>query len=435
MDARTAATLLCKTLQKNGHQAVFAGGCVRDQLLGLEPNDYDLATSATPDEVLALFSRGKAVGKAFGVVLVQLEGHEFEVATFRSDGQYSDGRHPDSVTFSNMFEDAKRRDFTINAMFFDPIAEKLIDFVGGKSDLEGKILRFVGGPDERIEEDNLRMLRFCRFAARLNFSPSWFSFMAVKMASHRIHSVAPERIREELMKMLSCMEPRRVIDILYKTHLLDKILPEVVQLETCEQSAIHHPEGNAFTHTLMVVDQLKNESPLLQLAALLHDIGKPATTEVINGRIMHKGHEKVGAEMADEIMRRLKFSNEEREHVVALVRDHMKVHVVKNMKKSTIKRLLSASHADDLIRLGRADVFGRNDDGGWSLLENVKANWTPQEVKPDPILTGNDLIEMSYKPGPLFKEILGTLQDEQLEDNIISKEDAIAFVKNTWPKC
>lgn len=432
MEALTAATLVCRLLQKKGHQAVFAGGCVRDKLLGIEPHDFDIATSATPDEVQSVFPGGKAVGKAFGVVLVKFSRHEFEVATFRTDGEYSDGRRPDSVTFASMEEDALRRDFTINAIFFDPISNEFHDFVGGRDDIGNKILKFVGDPFERIEEDKLRMLRFCRFAGKFKFNLDSHSFDAVRAMSPQLHFVAPERIREEFMKMLALGTPRGVMEILFKTHLIHRIIPEVADLEGCNQDPVHHPEGDVLTHTLMVMDSVKDEDPILQLAALLHDIGKPATTQVIDGKISHKGHEKVGASMTEAIMHRLKFSNDEIEHVVALVEDHMKVHVVKDMKKSTIKKLLSTSHADDLIKLGKADVFGRNDDGGWSLLEEHRDSWEPEIVKPEPIITGRHLIEMGFEPGPIFKEILSAVQDEQLEDNIVSEEQAIKFVQERW---
>lgn len=435
MEAFEAARKVCKRLQSQGFEAVFAGGCVRDQLLGKKPHDFDIATSALPDEVTSIFRKSREVGKAFGVVLVKFGGYEFEVATFRQDGEYTDGRHPKWVKFATMEEDASRRDFTINAMFFDPVTSKLYDFVGGKYDLANNRICFVGDPWDRIQEDKLRMLRFCRFAAKMKASLDTASFLAVRACASQLHLVAPERIREELMKMLSYGHPRGVMKILMKTQLMHRFLPEVADMKGCDQSPEYHPEGDVFEHTVIVMEQLKDESPLLQFAAMLHDIGKVPCFKIEDGKIKTPGHDKVGAEMADEIMQRLKFSNEEREHVVALVRDHMKVHEVKKMKKSTMKKLLSASHADDLIKLGKADAFGRHfeDVQGWEVLQKLRDEWEPEEIKPAPLLTGKDLIGMGYTPGPVFKEILDSLQDEQLEDRICSKEEALGFVETGWP--
>lgn len=434
MEALEAAIKICKRLQSKNFKAVFAGGCVRDQFLGQEPHDFDVATSAMPEEVINIFPGSREVGKAFGVILVKLAGHEFEVATFRQDGKYIDGRHPEWIKFATMEEDASRRDFTINAMFFDPIGHKTYDFFGGLKDLDLGLIRFVDRAEKRIQEDKLRMLRFCRFASRPGFRATAEGVLSVKLFSKDIQKIAPERVREELMKMLDKSEPRKMMDLLLHTGLMEEILPEVAATKGCKQSPIHHPEGDVWEHTVIVMEQLVEESALLKLAAMLHDIGKVPCFKIEDGKIKSHGHDKAGAEMVDSIMRRLKFSNEEREHVVALVRDHMKVHEVKKMKKSTMKKLLSASHADDLIKLGKADSFGRHfEEGqGWELLQDFRDKWEPEEIKPEPLLTGKDLIAMGFNPGPLFKEILGALQDEQLEGNILSKEEATELVEARW---
>lgn len=434
MEAFEAAQKVCKRLQAHGFKAVFAGGCVRDHLLGIMPHDYDIATSAMTDEVMAIFSGSKAVGKAFGVVLVKHSGHEFEVATFRQDGDYVDGRHPESIKFATMEEDASRRDFTVNAMFLDPMTGVIHDFFNGLEDLDDGIIRFVGNAVKRIREDKLRMLRFCRFASQAAFSPSAAGALAVKAFAKDIKDIAPERVREELMKMLDKSDMRKMMKLLFNTGLMAEVLPEVAALKGCEQNPTHHPEGDVWEHTVIVMEQLAEEHALLKLAAMLHDIGKVPCFKIEDGKIKSHGHDKVGAEMADTIMRRLKFSNEEREHVVALVRDHMKVHEVKKMKKSTTKKLLSASHADDLIKLGKADAFGRHfEEGqGWEVLQRLRDEWEPEEIKPEPLLTGKDLIAMGFKPSPLFKKVLEAVQDEQLEGNIASREEAVEFVEARW---
>lgn len=434
MEQFEAAKTVCKLIQDKDFKAVFAGGCVRDRLLCKEPHDFDIATSAMPDEVMSIFPGSREVGKAFGVVLVRFGNYEFEVATFRLDGEYTDGRHPEYIKFTTMAEDASRRDFTVNAMFYDPVSDTTHDFFRGQRDLREGLIRFVDDPVKRVREDKLRMLRFCRFASRPGFWASAAGVMVVKAFAKEIHNISPERIREELMKMLSGSEPRKMMELLLSTGLLREILPEVAALKGTEQSPIHHPEGDVWEHTVIAMEQLGDASPLLKLAAMLHDIGKVPCFKVEDGKIKSHGHDKVGAKMADEIMRRLKFSTVEREHVVALVRDHMKVHEVKKMKKSTMKKLLSSSHADDLIKLGKADAFGRHfEDGqGWELLQKFQDEWEPEEIKPEPLLTGKDLIEMGLRPGPLFGVMLSALQDAQLEERITSKEEALEFVRAGW---
>jgi len=346
------------TLQNAGFEAVFAGGCVRDKLLGLDAKDVDVATSATPDQVESLFKWTVPVGKAFGVVVVLQGGFEFEVATFRTDSKESDGRRPDSVSFSSMEEDAKRRDLTVNSMFLDPVTDEVHDFVGGMEDMLSQVVRFVGDPQERVEEDKLRMLRVVRFAARLDFDVDPATFEAVKRNAHRVKDVSVERVKDELDKMLLCKKPSVAFEMLRSTGLLKQVLPEVDCLWDSEQSPKWHSEGNCGIHTMMVLDATREKTDNLSTlwAALLHDVGKPATA-VVNekGNITNHGHDKLGAEMTDRMMREMKASNSERETVVALVADHMKAGEAKKMKKSTLRRFVAQSHFQELMNLFQAD--------------------------------------------------------------------------------
>jgi poly(A) polymerase len=433
MTEKEKALHIVETLRNEGRYAVLAGGCVRDMLLGIKPKDYDIATEAYPDEVEALFPNTKAVGKAFGVVLVNIEGADFEVATFRSDGEYLDGRRPSTVHFSSIEEDAKRRDFTVNALFYDPLDDKVIDFVGGMADLENKVLRFVGDPEERIEEDKLRLLRFVRFLLKLKFQMDEKSFMAVRMNAPAIFKVSSERIREELMKMLEVGQPRKMVQLLMQTHLMELILPEVAALDGCEQDPIWHPEIDTLVHTIMVMENLKDEHPLLQLAAMFHDVGKPTTMEVRDGRITNRGHASVGKEMTEKRMRELKFSNDEIDLVASLVHHHMKGHVAPHMRKSKLKRLLAEPWAEMLIKLAMADQkASHGDTNGAEFLKEKFETWEPEEIKPEPLVNGHDLIELGFKPGPIFSKILDTVSDEQLEGNLNTREEAIAFVKHNY---
>lgn len=428
---------LINILQKNGHAAVLAGGCVRDMFLDKLPHDFDIATSATPHQVRSALHcfRTKEVGEAFGVILVKDGDHEFEIATFRTDGEYKDGRRPESIKFSNMSEDARRRDFTINAIFFDPVKELTFDFVEGKKDIENRTIRFVGDARQRIAEDRLRMLRAVRFAVKLGFKIEQDSFDAIKDNADSVLDIAPERIRMELEKILAVGKAKESMELLKETGLLKAILPEVFALIGSEQNPVHHPEGDVFQHTILVMESLNEESFDLQIAGMLHDVGKPATFALEEGKITNHSHEKIGAEITDSILRRFKFSNDSIKRIVSLVEDHMKVHVAESMNKSTLKRLLSKEHIHDLIKLGRADCTSKNsDNGGWKLLEEKIKHWEPEVIKPIPLVNGDDLIKMGFKPGILFKEILGRVSDEQLEGNLLTHEEAITFVKSEFKR-
>jgi poly(A) polymerase len=434
-DYRKAAKI-CYKLQRRGFQAVFTGGWVRDSLLGLPSSDIDIATNATPDKVEKLFRRTKAVGKSFGVILVKMKDTDFEVATFRIDGTYSDGRHPDGVQFTSMEEDAKRRDFTVNAMFYDPRKNKYIDFVDGQKDLAAKRIRFVGDPNQRIVEDNLRMLRAIRFALKLN---SWIepeSMQAIRVNASKITNVSSERVREEFMKMIELGCPKKMINLLFDSNLIDYILPEIKPMKGNKQNPFWHPEGDVLEHTILVMQGLIGESSLLQLAALFHDIGKPSTAKVEGEdptRISNHGHDDVGAKMTFDIMTRLKFSNDEINYVVNLVSEHMKHQAAKDMKKSTLKRFMAQPYFDDLIKLNYADVGSASGDFSTiEFLEEKKKNWTPEEIKPKTsLVTGDDLIAMGLKPGPEFKKLLTLVMDAQLEGTVKDKEQGLKLIERT----
>jgi len=433
MTLKNKATKIVKILQKNGYEAVFAGGCVRDMLLDITPNDYDIATSATPEVVESLFKNTKAVGKAFGVILVKFRGTDFEVATFRNDGNYSDGRRPDFITFSSMTEDAMRRDFTINAMFYDPVKKKVIDFVNGRKDLDNKVIRFVGNADERIKEDHLRLLRAVRFALRFNFSLQLFILNDIKRNAHLVRKVAAERIREELVKMIEVGRPRLMIRFLFSTHLMHEILPEMVALKDSPQHPKFHPEGDVLEHTILVMEKLIGERPEVQLAGMFHDIAKPVTLKFDNGRPTNKGHDAVGSDMVEQIMLRLKFSTDEIELVKNLVADHMRHHVVKQFRKSTLKRYLALPYIDELMLLNEADT--RSASGNMEHIDFLKEKmdeWEPEVIKPKPLVTGHDLIKLGFKPGPIITTILDRVSDLQLEGEVANKRQTLKAVRDEF---
>jgi poly(A) polymerase len=423
---------IIKKLQAAGHQAVFAGGCVRDRILGITPNDFDIASSATPDVIESLFEKTIPVGKAFGVIIVVLDEHEFEVATFRSDGDSSDGRHPDSVTFSTIEEDAKRRDLSINGLFYDPVIG-IIDFVGGQKDLDAHIIRLIGNPDDRIKEDRLRMLRVVRFACRFNFTIDPATFEAVKKHASEISLVSQERIAEELLKILRTRNFKRAMDLLFETGLID-ILPEIKVMKGCEQPVDYHPEGDVLTHTIKALENTpENASDELLMGTLLHDVGKPPT-QTFEDRIRFNRHELKGKDLATEILKRLKFSNEFSERVVSLVEHHMRFMCVKEMRIAKLKRFMGFPHFDEHLALHRADCLSSHEDleNYYFCVEKLNA-YEPEEIKPPRIITGYDLINFGLKPGPIFSIIIEAVEDQQLEGTIMTREAALEYVKTLIP--
>ena len=434
MDSTKAAAVeIIGKLQEEGHIAYLAGGCVRDMLRGQIPKDYDIATSALPEQITKIFSKTREVGVHFGVVIVIKDNQAFDVATFRNDGSYKDGRHPEDVTFSTPEEDTARRDFTINGIFFDPISQKHIDFVDGRSDIEKKVVRAIGDPDLRFQEDHLRLLRAVRFAARFNYEIEEKTWKSIKLNASGISKISKERVRDELTKIL--LNENRVLgfDLLVDSGLMEHIIPEILQLKGCEQPPQFHPEGDVFVHTRLMLSLLKdNPSIELVLSVLLHDIGKPATYSFDEAadRIRFNGHDKLGSEMSNQILRGLKFSNSIIEDVVKMVANHMTFKDVQKMRQSKLKRFMSRSTFSDEKELHRVDCLG-----SWGGLDNYDflnekmIEFANEPIIPAPLLTGKDLIEFGWTPGPNLGETLNSVQDLQLEGTLNSKEEALEWVK------
>lgn len=433
MQINDNALHIITTLKHNGFEAVLAGGCVRDMLLGREPNDWDIATNAVPDKVEELFPDTLPVGKAFGVIIVFVNGEQFEVATFRADkfSAESDGRRPDAVVFGDMEADAKRRDFTVNGLFFDPVSETTHDFVGGVSDLHKETLRFIGDPDTRIEEDALRLLRAIRFYGNLGFVLDRAARHALVENTDKIHRISKERVRDELLKILRSTELGIALRLLQISGLLREILPEVNNMYGCTQPEDFHPEGDVFIHTIKVLENLPQDaSDELLWAALLHDVGKPPT-RTVEDRIRFNKHHLVGADLTQDILRRLKMPNDTIDQVASLVKNHMRWMCVKDMRKSKLKRFMQLDNFDDHKALHRADCMASHENlSNLEFVENT--NFPPEEIRPEPIIRGQNLIDLGFKPGPLFKEILTAVEDAQLEGDITDKEKALEFVREHY---
>jgi poly(A) polymerase len=425
------ATRIVRRLRDAGYEAFFAGGCVRDKLLGRAAHDIDVATNAPPEKVQRLFPRTVAVGAQFGVVVV-LEGNaEFQVATFRADGVYIDGRRPESVTFTTAEGDAQRRDFTVNGLFYDPLEGRVLDFVGGEADLRAGILRCIGEPAARFREDKLRLLRGVRFAATLGFEidpPTW---EALRELAPEIPSVSAERIRDELVKIF--LHPSRVrgFDLLDAAGLLEILLPEVSRMKGCEQPPEFHPEGDVFVHTRLMLSLLPDSVSIpLVFSVLLHDIGKPQTfLRDETGRIRFNGHESVSAAMAEQVCERLRFSNAQAEATVVAVKNHMAFKDVQNMRVATLKRFLARPTMDDELALHRVDCLGSH-----GLLDNYdfllakREEFSREPLIPPPLVTGRDLIALGLRPGPAFKRLLDAVQNRQLEGTLHSREEALEWL-------
>ncbi|HEX4083642.1 MAG TPA: CCA tRNA nucleotidyltransferase [Chthoniobacteraceae bacterium] len=432
-DAESIACRIVRRLRDAGHTAYYAGGCVRDMLRGVAPKDYDIATSARPEEVQRLFPRNVAVGAHFGVICVREAGLQFEVATFRSDGAYSDGRHPEGVTFSSPREDAERRDFTVNGMFYDPIAREVIDFVGGRADLERRCLRAIGDAESRFREDRLRMLRAVRFATVLGFEIDAATWDALQRHAAEIHDVSAERIREELVRIF--LSPRRVrgLDLLDQSGLLAQIIPEMLALKGCEQPPQFHPEGDVWVHTRAMLGLLpEHVSVPLVFAVLLHDIGKPPTFSLdpAEGRIRFNAHDKVGAAMAQRIMERLRFSREQMEAAIQAVDQHMVFKDVQKMRVARLKRFMARDGFEDEMELHRVDCQSSHAMlDNYDFLRRKQEEFANEPLIPPPLVTGNDLIALGWKPGPIFKEVLEAVQTRQLEGTLTTREDALEWVK------
>jgi poly(A) polymerase len=431
---RELANSICDTLRRSGYQALLVGGCVRDLLLVRDPADYDVTTDATPEQVVSLFPESVAVGAQFGVILIPRDGLKVEVATFRSDVGYSDGRHPDRVVYSKTpQEDVQRRDFTINGLLMRHDTGEVLDFVGGQTDLEAKVIRAIGEPVRRFAEDKLRMMRAVRFAARFGFEIEAATFRAIRQHVAEIHQVSSERLREELTKLLTEGAARRAFELLDETWLLQQVLPEIGAMKGVEQPPQYHPEGDVWIHTLLMLEGLpKDVSPTLAWGVLLHDVGKPPTFQSAaetGDRIRFNNHVEVGVRMAEGICRRLRFSNEDTEQILALVDNHMKFAAVEEMRTSTLKKFVRLPHFDEHLALHRLDCLSSHRHlESYEFVTRFLAVTPPEQVRPERLLTGDDLRAMGFRPGPLFSQILQALEDGQLEGQIRTREEAAEYV-------
>ena len=439
---KDTAISVVRNLQESGYQAYLVGGCVRDMIFGREPADYDIATDATPDQVMQIFPETYAVGAKFGVVLVPAPSHNanenevVEVATFRSDVGYSDGRHPDQVRYSkDPREDVERRDFTVNGLLLDPIKDEVLDFVGGRKDLNAGIIRAIGEPERRFAEDKLRMLRAVRFAARFGYTVEPLTFAAIQKLAPQIHQVSRERVRDELSKMLTEGQARGAFLMLDQTGLLREVLPEISAMKGVEQPPQFHPEGDVFVHTLLLLDKLPQPCPpTLAWGALLHDVGKPATFRLAPDRIRFDGHVDVGLKMTQEISRRLRFSNDDAAQILALVGNHMRFAQAQQMKESTLKKFIRMPHFEEHLELHRMDCQASHGDlTSFNFVRERMIAMPAEVMRPAPLITGDDLIDAGYSPGPQFKEILAAIEDGQLEGRLRDRDAAIKFVRQQFP--
>jgi poly(A) polymerase len=434
VDSAELSTRVISTLKSHGRQAYLAGGCVRDLLLGRTPNDYDIATDAHPDRLISLFPDSDRVGAHFGVVLVREGGAQVEVATFRSDSAYTDGRRPGAVRYeTDPRQDVLRRDFTINALLLDPGQNQVLDFVGGRDDLRNGVVRAIGDPEIRFREDHLRMLRAVRFAARLGFRIDTATMQAMKRLHALIQKISTERIRDELVRILTEGGARYGFELLDQSGLLEDILPEVARMQGVEQPPEYHPEGDVWTHTLLMLEQLRDPTITLALGALLHDVGKPSTFRIAE-RIRFDGHVEAGVKMAGEILSRLRFPNDQIAQVEALVGNHMRFKDVQQMRESTLKRFLRLRDFHEHLELHRLDCLASHRRlDNYELVKSKLEQMPAEQLKPKPLLSGDDLISAGYRPGPEFSRMLSAVEDAQLEDRIKTPEEALQLVKTLFP--
>ncbi len=420
-------------LRAAGHQAYLVGGCVRDLLLGRKPKDFDVATDARPDRVSELFERSEQVGAHFGVVLVRENTSQVEVATFRSDSDYSDGRRPDHVSFeAGPQQDVLRRDFTVNALLLDPETGQVLDYTGGQEDLRRRVIRAIGNPELRFREDHLRLMRAVRFAARLGFEIEPETMAALKRLSHLVLDVSAERVRDELIRILTEGGTRRGFELLDETGLLDHILPEVAAMKGVAQPPEYHPEGDVWTHTLLLLEKLRNPTVTLAMGALLHDVGKPPTFRVAE-RIRFDGHVEEGVRLGHEILKRLRFSNEQSDLIEALIAQHMRFKDAAHMRESTMRRFLRMESFHEHLELHRLDCLSSHGQlDTYKLVRSRLAELGEDELKPKPLLTGHDLIAAGYQPGPEFGKMLAAVEDAQLEGRVGNKEAAMALVRSEF---
>jgi putative nucleotidyltransferase with HDIG domain len=430
VNSQDLAHSIIARLRMAGYLAYLVGGCVRDLLLQRIPKDFDVATSARPEELLQLFPAADRVGAHFGVVLVHEDSAHVEVATFRSDMEYRDGRHPEAVRFeTDPRQDVLRRDFTINALLLDPETDKVLDFTGGRDDLAAGVIRAIGDPERRFREDHLRLLRAVRFAARLGFTIAPGTFEAIRRLAPLIHNVSAERVRDEIARILVEGGARRGLELLDGTGLLYEILPEIEAMKGVEQPPEFHPEGDVWTHTLIMLNGLHQPSLELALGVLLHDVGKPGTFRIAE-RIRFDGHVELGVEMAHALLTRLRFSNQTIEAVEALVANHMKFKDVPVMRESRLKRFLRMPGFEDHMALHRLDCLSSHGSlGNFEFVRRKQRELPPEQLKPKPLITGRDLIAAGYKPGPQFGAALTAVEDAQLEGRVSTSEEAMCLAR------
>jgi poly(A) polymerase len=430
---RAAATEIIAQLQEAGFAAYWVGGCVRDFLLGFKPRDYDIVTSARPEQVETLFPRTIPVGRKFGVIIVVTGDHQFQVATFRAEADYQDGRHPERVVFGDAVADARRRDFTINGLYYDPVAKTLHDWVGGEADLRAKIIRTIGSPFERFAEDHLRLLRAVRFAAQLDFQIELETFSAVQAQAPKIKAISAERVREELIKLFSPPHASRGLELLRQCGLLEQVLPELAATVTCEQSPDFHPEGSVFNHLRLMLEKMPPAAdPSLPWAVLFHDVAKPVTvsTDPKTGSLHFYEHERIGARMAEEILERLRFPRKQIDDIVQAVRHHMQFKDALEMRKSTLRRLLMRPTFPLELELHRLDCLGSHSrlDVYDYLVQQARLLEQQPQILP-PLLKGDDLIALGMKPGPAMGQLLAEIREKQLSDEFTTRAAALKWAR------
>ncbi len=431
---REIAERIVRRLRDGDFEAYFVGGCVRDMLMGKEPLDYDIATSARPDEITKIFSHVVPVGKQFGVMLVIENGHSFQVATFRSDMTYHDGRKPSGVIFSSAREDVLRRDFTVNGLLYDPLEKRLLDFVKGEADIKKGIIRTIGDPRIRFSEDKLRLLRAVRFSSTLGFRIEKGTTVAIKALAHEISVVSQERIRDELIRMMIGPHAAMGIDLLDKVGLLKEILPEIHAMKGVKQPEGCHPEGDVFEHTKRLIDAMREPSVVLAFSALLHDVGKPCTF-VVRDRIRFPKHQNVGAEIARSVCNRLRFPGHIRDAIVACVENHMVFLDAMRMREGTLKRLINRPTFLDELELQRLDCLASDLDlSAWEFLKRKLEEYREEEISPPPLISGRDLLALGYPEGTVIGEILKAVKEMQLENKLKSKAETLEWVQKRWPK-
>jgi poly(A) polymerase len=428
------AFYIIQRLRETGHEAYLAGGCVRDQLLGRLPKDYDIATAATSQSVQAAFPDTVPIGSKFGSVVVVIDGDPFEVTTFRFDGPYSDGRHPMRVRYGTLEEDVRRRDFTINAMMYDPVNDRVIDLVNGRKDLQLGLIRAIGDPHERFAEDRLRMVRAVRLACGLGFAIDQPTFNAIREHAASVTQIAWERIGTEITRTLTEGVARRGVELLNETGLLEVILPEVAAMRGCEQTPDHHPEGDVFIHTLTLLQHMVDPTETLAYGCLLHDVAKPPCRQPVGSRVTFYGHPELGAGMATEILQRLKRSRAVTEQVAWLVRHHLRYTQAPKMRLSTLKRFLRDDSIGELLELCRIDALSSNGDlSYYEFCQRKLVELGEEEVRPQPLLRGRDLIRLGYTPGRSFSEMLEAVEEAQLEGELLTREHAVGWVQGRYP--